>query len=65
VTVSPPLNKEFANVPGRTNEFQQLVGLIEKSLAPKAAKVTESAMLPIAGMSGPGERHAGVGRGPQ
>lgn len=39
-------------MPARTNEFQQLVALIEKALAPKGAKVTESAMVPVAEMTG-------------
>lgn len=40
----------MSDVPARTNEFQQLVALIEKSLVPKA-KVTESAMVPVDGMT--------------
>jgi hypothetical protein len=42
-------------MPARTNDFQQLVALIEKSLAPQGAKVTESAMMTVAGLSDPRE----------
>ncbi len=33
-------------MPKRTNEFQDLITLIERALAPQGAKVTESAMVP-------------------
>jgi hypothetical protein len=40
-------------MPQRSNEFQDLVALIERALAPKGAKITESAMVDG---SGPGDR---------
>jgi len=39
-------------MPARTNDYQQLVALIEKVLAPKGAKITESAMVPARGIKG-------------
>jgi len=38
-------------VPQRTNDFQQLVVMIQKALAPRGAKVTESAMVDVPGMT--------------
>jgi hypothetical protein len=37
-------------MPQRTNEFQNLVSLIQKALAPKSAKVTDSAMVEVDGL---------------
>ena len=34
------------NMPKRTNDFQQLVDLLQRALAPKGAKITSSAMVP-------------------
>jgi hypothetical protein len=42
-------------VPQRTNDFQELVGLIQKAYSPFNAKITESAMVNIPGMSDPRE----------
>ena len=38
-------------MPPRTNDFQQLVALIEQSLAPKGAKITQSAEVAVKGLS--------------
>jgi len=42
-------------VPQRTNEFQHLVSLIQKALAPKGAKITDSALVDVPGMKDPRE----------
>ena len=42
-------------MPQRTNEFQHLVGLIQKALAPKGAKITDSALVDVPGMKDPRE----------
>lgn len=39
-------------MPARTNDYQKFVAFIEKALAPQNAKVTESAMVSVAGMTG-------------
>src|SRR6185295_11834123 len=36
-------------MPQRTNEYQRIVALIQRSLAPEGAKVTESAMVDVNG----------------
>lgn len=42
-------------MPQRTNEFQELVSLIQRALAPKGAKITDSAMVNVPGMKAPRE----------
>ena len=42
-------------MPARTNDFQKLVALIQASLAPLGAKVTESAMVSTPNLSDPTE----------
>ncbi len=42
-------------MPQRTNEFQHLVSLIQKALAPKGAKITDSALVHVPGMKDPRE----------
>ena len=37
-------------MPARTNDFQQLVALIEHALAPKGAKIIQSAEVPVDGL---------------
>jgi len=39
-------------MPRRTNEFQKLVSLIQRALAPKGAKVTDSALVRAPGLEG-------------
>jgi hypothetical protein len=39
-------------MPRRTNEFQKLVSLIQRALAPKGATVTDSAMVAVPGLAG-------------
>jgi hypothetical protein len=38
-------------MPKRTNDFQQLVAMIQRSFAPQGAKVTESALIDVPGIS--------------
>ena len=38
-------------MPKRTNDFQELVSLIQKALAPKGATVTDSALEPVPGLT--------------
>jgi hypothetical protein len=42
-------------MPKRTNDFQELIAIIQRALAPKAAKTTESAMEPVPGLKKPRE----------
>jgi len=42
-------------MPKRTNDFQELVALVQKALAPKGATVIESAMEPVPGLTEPRE----------
>ena len=42
-------------MPQRTNEFQELVSLVQKALAPSGAKVTDSALIDVPGLSEPRE----------
>jgi hypothetical protein len=39
-------------MPQRTNDFQQLVALVHRALAPTGAKITESALVPVPGLGG-------------
>jgi len=38
-------------MPERTNEFQELVALIQRALAPHGATVSESALVEVSGLS--------------
>lgn len=42
-------------MPARTNEFQELVALIERALAPQGAKIRQSVMESVPGLSSPRE----------
>jgi len=42
-------------MPKRTNDFQELIAIIQRALAPKGARVTESAMGPVPGLKKPRE----------
>src|SRR5207245_10108016 len=42
-------------MPRRTNDFQELVSLVQKALVPTGAVVTDSALVGIPGMSEPRE----------
>ncbi|NQT11115.1 MAG: hypothetical protein HQ582_00100 [Planctomycetes bacterium] len=42
-------------MPRRTNDFQELVSLVQKALVPSGAKVTDSALVDVPGMSEPRE----------
>ena len=42
-------------MPRRTNDFQELVSLVQKALVPSGAKVTDSPLVDVPGMSEPRE----------